>query len=267
MLQTTVNEFAVGHVFARVLSNQLTRASGAEFSDSAFRCERSNEGENPMKQMFAMTLAAIAVTAAVAQPAPSYAPPQQSYSDTAQVLSAQPIYERNNVPRQECANETVTETRTVPSQGYVTANYAPGQPAPAPAPTGERTVGAGTIIGAIIGGVVGHQFGNSSGGRDRGTAAGAIVGGLVGNQIENSAPSTASAQSASGPARVDYVPETRTVQRCRTVYDGRDEIVGYNVAYRYQGRDYTTRMAYDPGPTMNVRVNLAPDVPPPVRRP
>ena len=148
MLQTTVNEFAVGHVFARVLSNQLTRASGAEFSDSAFRCERSNEGENPMKQMFAMTLAAIAVTAAVAQPAPSYAPPQQSYSDTAQVLSAQPIYERNNVPRQECANETVTETRTVPSQGYVTANYAPGQPAPAPAPTGERTVGAGTIIGS-----------------------------------------------------------------------------------------------------------------------
>jgi len=27
MLQTTVNEFAVGHVFARVLSNQLTRAN------------------------------------------------------------------------------------------------------------------------------------------------------------------------------------------------------------------------------------------------
>ncbi len=81
------------------------------------------------------------------------------------------------------------------------------------------------------------------------------------------APATAAAPVASGPARVDYVPETRTVQRCRTVYDGRDEIVGYNVAYRYQGRDYTTRMAYDPGPTMNVRVNLAPDVPPPVRRP
>ena len=100
-----------------------------------------------------------------------------------------------------------------------------------------------------------------------GLTAGAIVGGLVGNQIENSAPATAAAPVASGPARVDYVPETRTVQRCRTVYDGRDEIVGYNVAYRYQGRDYTTRMAYDPGPTMNVRVNLAPDVPPPVRRP
>jgi uncharacterized protein YcfJ len=49
------------------------------------------------------------------------------------------------------------------------------------------------------------------------------------------------------------------VQRCTTVYDSRDEVTGYNVAYRYQGRDYTTRMAYDPGPTMNVRVNLAPE--------
>jgi uncharacterized protein YcfJ len=50
------------------------------------------------------------------------------------------------------------------------------------------------------------------------------------------------------------------VQRCRTVYDSRDEITGYNVAYRYQGRDYTTRMAYDPGPTMRVQVSLAPEV-------
>ncbi len=267
MLQAAVNGLRGGHVFAPDLSNLQLR-----HSRSLFRFGQNNEGANPMKQMFAMTLAAVAVTAAVAQPAPSYAqpapsyaPPQQSYSDTAQVLSAQPIYERNNVPRQECANETVTDTRTVPSQGYVAANYPAGQPAPAP--TGERTVGAGTIIGAIIGGVVGHQFGGSSGGRDRGTAAGAIVGGLVGNQIENSAPAaTAAAPVASGPSRVDYVPETRTVQRCRTVYDGRDEIVGYNVVYRYQGRDYTQRMAYDPGPTMNVRVNLAPEVPAPPRR-
>ena len=115
------------------------------------------------------------------------------------------------------------------------------------------------MLGAIIGGVVGHQFGNSSGGRDRGTAAGAIVGGIVGNQIENSAPSApsyAGAPVASNSGRVDYIPETRNVQRCRTVYDGRDEVTGYNVAYRYQGRDYTTRMAYDPGPTMRVQVAM-----------
>jgi uncharacterized protein YcfJ len=198
----------------------------------------------PVNRIFAASLAALAVTSAMAQ----------SYSDTAQVLSAQPIYERTSVPRQECVNETVTTDRRVPSQGYVDAGYRQ------PAPTGERTVGAGTVLGAIIGGVVGHQFGNSSGGRDRGTAAGAIVGGIVGNQIENSPPANAAPAYATGPARVDYVPETRNVQRCQTVYDGRDEVTGYNVAYRYQGRDYTTRMAYDPGPTMRVQVNLTPDI-------
>jgi uncharacterized protein YcfJ len=202
-----------------------------------------------INQIFAVTLAAAAVTTAMAQ----------SYSDSAQVLSAQPIYEKNSVPRQECANETVTTDRVVPSQGsgYVAAGYQqPAQPAPPP----ERTIGAGTVIGAIIGGVVGHQFGRSSGGRDVGTGVGVVAGGLIGNQIENSPPANAAPGYAQGgPARVDYIPETRTVQRCKTVYDNRDEVTGYNVAYRYQGRDYTTRMAYDPGPTMRVQVNLAPE--------
>ena len=208
-----------------------------------------------MKQIFAASLAALAVSAAMAQ----------SYSDTAQVLSAQPIYERNSVPRQECSNETVTTDRVVPSQGtgYVAAGYQqPAQPAPPP----ERTVGAGTVIGAIIGGVVGHQFGRSSGGRDVGTGVGVVAGGLIGNQIENSPPANAApGYTQGGPARVDYIPETRTVQRCRTVYDGRDEVTGYNVAYRYQGRDYTTRMAYDPGATMRVQVNLSPETAAPRR--
>lgn len=205
-----------------------------------------------MKQILALTLVATATTVAFAQPQ------SQSYTDVAQVLSAQPIYERNNVPRQQCHDETITTDRRVASGGYVEAGYQPA------APRSERTIGAGTILGAVIGGVVGHQFGNSSGGRDRGTAAGAIVGGIVGNSIENSQPSQSgyagqSGYVQSGPARVDYIPETRVVQRCQTVYEGRDEIRGYNVVYRYQGRHYTTQMAYDPGPTMNVRVNLAPE--------
>lgn len=202
-----------------------------------------------MKQIFAAVLAVTAVTSAMAQ----------NYSDTAQVLSAQPIYERNSVPRQECINETVTTDRVVPSQGsgYVSTGY---QQTYQPVPPPERTIGAGTVIGAIIGGVVGHQFGNSSGGRDVGTGVGVVAGGLLGNQIENSQRTNpAPDYGQSGPARVDYVPETRTVQRCQTVYDNRDEVTGYNVAYRYQGRDYTTRMAYDPGPTMRVQVNLSLD--------
>lgn len=206
-----------------------------------------------MKQIFAATLAVAALTTVSTAMA-------QSYSDTAQVLSAQPIYERNSLPRQECTNETVTTDRVVPSQGsgYVSTGY---QQTYQPAPPPERTIGAGTVIGAIIGGVVGHQFGRSSGGRDVGTGVGIVAGGLIGNQIENSAPANpASGYAQGGPARVDYIPETRNVQRCRTVYDDRDEVTGYTVAYRYQGRDYTTRVAYDPGATMRVQVNLTPDV-------
>ncbi len=223
-----------------------------------------------MKRFLATTLALTAVSAAMAQSQPQTYPTQNAttYSDVAQVISAQPIIERNSVPRQECTNDTVTTDRRVPSQGYANAGYSAAQAqaaAPAPQATGERSMGAGTILGAILGGVIGHQLGGSSGGRDHGSVAGALLGGFVGNQIDNS-PSTAPSGYAaapapvSGPARVDYIPETRTVQNCRTVYDGRDEITGYNVVYRYQGRDYTTRMAYDPGTTMKVSVNLTPEV-------
>lgn len=180
----------------------------------------------------------------------------QTFSDTAQVVSAQPIYERVSTPRQECFNESVTVDRRTPSPGYQDARYA--QPAQ-PAPSGERTVGAGTILGAVIGGVVGHQFGNSGRGRDHGTVAGAVVGGIVGNSIENSQP-RGTVNYDPQPARVDYTPETRTVQRCQTVQDSRDQVSGYDVTYRYNGRDYQTRMAYDPGQTINVRVSLAPEV-------
>lgn len=178
----------------------------------------------------------------------------QSFSDTAQVVSAQPIYERVSTPRQDCWNETVTMDRRTPSAGYQDVGYAP-------APSSERSVGAGTVLGAIIGGVVGHQFGNSSRGRDHGTVAGAVVGGLLGNTIENSQPrGYATTNYDPQPARVDYTPETRTVQRCQTINDTRDQVTGYNVTYRFNGREYTTRMPYDPGPTINVRVSVAPEV-------
>ena len=46
-------------------------------------------------------------------------------------------------------------------------------------------------------------------------------------------------------------------ERCRTEtsYRDSDRVLGYEVTYRYGGREYTTRMDHDPGDRMRVRVD------------
>ena len=56
------------------------------------------------------------------------------------------------------------------------------------------------------------------------------------------------------------VPVTRDIQRCRTVESYTDVVQSYDVRYRYNGREYTTRMATDPGDRIRVDVNVAPGV-------
>ena len=53
-----------------------------------------------------------------------------------------------------------------------------------------------------------------------------------------------------------YAPVERTVQHCRTVASYRDEIRGYDVVYRYNGRDVHIRLPYDPGPTVRLDVTM-----------
>lgn len=65
----------------------------------------------------------------------------------------------------------------------------------------------------------------------------------------------------SGPEAVTVEGQYRTVssaqQRCRTQTDWRstDRVLGYEVTYRYGGREYQTRMDHDPGNRLRVRVN------------
>ena len=53
-----------------------------------------------------------------------------------------------------------------------------------------------------------------------------------------------------------YEQVNQPSERCRTTTDYRDSdrIMGYEVTYRYGGREYTTRMDHDPGNRMRVRV-------------
>ena len=181
----------------------------------------------------------------------------QQHNDTAQVLSATPITERVSTPRRDCTTEQVTayEERRTPRTPSITREEIVQ-------PESKGGVGAGTVLGAILGGVVGHQFGNSSGGRDRGTAVGAVLGGVIGNNIENDTSRNGSDGSYRTTTRQGYdverVPVSRDVQRCNTVQEYREVVRGYDVKFRYQGRDYTTRMDHDPGTTIAVNVAVRP---------
>ena len=182
------------------------------------------------------------------------------YADVATVISSTPVYERMSAPRRECFTEQVStyderRVRRVQPDSYNESRNVVSSG------SSRESTGAGTVLGAIIGGVVGHQFGNSSGGRDRGTAAGAVIGGLIGHSIENDNRSSGS-YGDSNYRRAAYdterVPVTRDVQRCNVVNDYREEVRGYDVRYRYGNREYTTRLAYDPGQTMPVNVEVRP---------
>ena len=54
------------------------------------------------------------------------------------------------------------------------------------------------------------------------------------------------------------VPVSRDVQRCRTIDQTTDVVQGYEVRYRYQGREYVTRTASDPGSRIRVDVSVLP---------
>ena len=171
------------------------------------------------------------------------------YGDVARVISTTPVYERISSPRRECWNEEVAsyeERRVVRPRHDVYYDE--------PRSSG---IGPGTVLGAILGGAIGHQFGNSSGGRDRGAGAGAIIGGLIGHDMENN-HSSGYRQASRDVVEVERRPVSRDVQRCQTVADYREQIVGYDVRYDYNGREYLTRMAHDPGQTVQVDVNVRP---------
>lgn len=190
--------------------------------------------------------------------------------DTAPVISSTPILERVTEPRQECS----------------------AVPAAAPAPVQERSM-AGPIVGGIAGALLGSQVGRGSG-RTAATAAGAVAGTVIGDRVANpdserpitgavvggaaggllgaqvgrgSGQNAAAAAGAIGGAvvgdRVQNPQRTASApaQRCRTVETTREIVKGYTVVYRYNGRDITTTLPYDPGQTVRVGVGVIDSAP------
>ena len=145
--------------------------------------------------------------------------------DYARVMRAEPIYNQVRIhePRQQCHEEPVLE-RTVHRGG--------GDPGAA-------------LIGGIIGGVIGHQFGGGRG-KDVATVAGALIG--------------VNAARDHGYRNGRVVERTVYETRCSTVSHTRyeEQVQGYDVTYKYHGRLFHTRMPYDPGKRVRVRMDVEP---------
>ncbi|MBT2116738.1 glycine zipper 2TM domain-containing protein [Dyella sp. LX-66] len=135
----------------------------------------------------------------------------------ARVVSVTPVRDQASAPQQVCHDEVVTQRAPVKDQHQI----------------------AGTAIGAVAGGLLGNQVGGGKG-RTLATVAGAIGGGYAGHEIQKN--------------RQENNTVSSTQRRCSTVAGkGGDKIIGYDVAYEYNGVTRTIRMDHDPGDRVQVQ--------------
>jgi uncharacterized protein YcfJ len=106
------------------------------------------------------------------------------------------------------------------------------------APVQDEHRVAGTVLGGVAGGLLGNQIGGGSG-KKAATVVGAAAGAYGGNQVQKNMQQR------------DVTSTTET--RCKTTNVRSEKLVGYDVTYRYLGKEDTVRMAYDPGKKIPMR--------------
>lgn len=205
------------------------------------------------------------LTVVVAALCSVHAQAANDFVDTAQVISSSPIVERVFEPRQECSNEPAA----APKERSLVAPILGGI---AGALIG-RQVGHGngrdiaTAVGAAAGTMAGDAVANPDANRNyTGAAVGAVAGGVLGNQVGNgrgngvaTAAGTIAGTMAGDRLGARTAGAAQAGQRCRTVESSREIIKGYNVVYRFNGRDVTTTLPYNPGSTVKVGVGVIDD--------
>lgn len=143
----------------------------------------------------------------------------------AEVVAAKEVFETVVTPREHC--EGVQVRRQVPVK--------------------DKNRIAGTAIGAVAGGLLGSTIGGGRG-KTLATIGGAAAGGYAGNQVQK------------GMQERDVVASTE--HRCRTVQDRSQQLVGYNVTYRLDGKQATVRTTFKPGATLPVKNGQVDTTPP-----
>jgi uncharacterized protein YcfJ len=152
----------------------------------------------------------------------------------ADVLRVDPVYEES----------PSDEQTTLPQPCY--EEQVPVRAPPPEDDSGKRA--AGGVLGAIVGGLLGHQVGKGDG-RKIAAVGGAAAGAVVGSNI--------AAHSDGDPN--DAPAQKYTIERrCPGGDAGKRRIAAYDVEYRYRGDVYTSRLDYDPGDRIRVKVHVTP---------
>lgn len=134
----------------------------------------------------------------------------------AEVVGVVEVTETTETPREVCEDVQVRQQAPVKDPNRIT----------------------GTVIGGVAGGVLGNQIGKGKG-KTLATVGGAAGGAYVGNQVQKSMQKS------------DVV--TTTKRRCKTVYDKTQKVVGYDVTYRFEGKEGVVQTTFKPGPTLPVK--------------
>lgn len=101
---------------------------------------------------------------------------------------------------------------------------------------------SGTVVGALVGAALGNTVGSGDG-RQAATVAGAVIGGAIGRNSDR--------------------PREQVIVRdagCRVVEVEREHrrVASYDVEYVHQGQTFMSRLPYDPGDHLRVRVAVTP---------
>lgn len=187
----------------------------------------------------------------------------------ADVLGVEPVTEKQRLYAQVIGTEPVRETSTTSTPREVCNDVAVQERLP----ERDGNVG-GTVAGAVIGGLIGNQVGKGDG-RKLATVAGAVGGGFAGREIDrrhvggqvvtrterqcHTETSTASS-SRTVAYNVTYRNPDGTTGTMRTgskpgsriLLGTEDKTVGYDVTYRYDGKEHTVRMDDKPGDRLPV---------------
>ncbi len=139
-----------------------------------------------------------------------------SKPSSAEVLAVKDVTQTIKTPREECQDVQVQKQAPVKDEHRI----------------------VGKVGGAVVGGALGSMVGGGSG-KTVATVAGAAGGAYAGNKIQKNMQEK------------DMV--TTTEQRCKTVYESSEKHVGYDVTYRFEGKQDVVRLAYDPGKQIPVK--------------